>query len=198
MDASDSTLLNKFAKGTEDHAFRQLVERYQDLVFAAALRRTGQRALAEEIAQEFSFCSRRRRTCSANTPPSRAGFMKQPSMRRSRPSDAGDRVLFPERRNATPTAETPSASTPIVTHFAGEIADRMHLSAEQRRRVLPLLEPHTATRRKAAKELLDSIVYHCADLSYKEGTIFSALGGHAEYINRVSGMKGLRFGRAIC
>lgn len=52
MDASDSTLLNKFAKGTEDHAFRQLVERYQDLVFAAALRRTGQRALAEEIAQE--------------------------------------------------------------------------------------------------------------------------------------------------
>jgi len=52
MDASDSTLLTKFANGSDHRAFRLLVERYQDLVFSAALRRTGHRGLAEECAQE--------------------------------------------------------------------------------------------------------------------------------------------------
>lgn len=52
MDTNDSSLLREFVKGNGNHAFRQFVERYQDMVFSTALRRTGDRGLAEEVAQD--------------------------------------------------------------------------------------------------------------------------------------------------
>ena len=48
---SDRELLQLFKDTGSESAFRGLVERYAGLVFAVALRRTGNRSLAEEVAQ---------------------------------------------------------------------------------------------------------------------------------------------------
>ncbi len=57
---SDSALLQEFARQASQPAFRALAERHAGLVFSAALRRTGQRALAEEIAQNvFAVLARK-------------------------------------------------------------------------------------------------------------------------------------------
>ena len=49
MEKDDSTLLSNFATGRDDAASRELSQRYIGLIFHAALRRTGNRQLAEEI-----------------------------------------------------------------------------------------------------------------------------------------------------
>ena len=48
---SDRELLQEFKNTGSEEAFRELVERYAGLVFAVALRRTGNRSLSEEVAQ---------------------------------------------------------------------------------------------------------------------------------------------------
>src|SRR6187402_2676202 len=51
IDSDDMTLLRAWARERSEAAFRALVERYAGLVFGVALRRTGERALAEEAVQ---------------------------------------------------------------------------------------------------------------------------------------------------
>jgi len=51
MDIPDATLLTSFARDRDEAAFRTLVKRHLGLVFHTALRRTGNRPLSEEIAQ---------------------------------------------------------------------------------------------------------------------------------------------------
>lgn len=51
MPTPDTDLLSAFARDRDETAFRALAERYLGLVFHAALRRTGDRPLAEEISQ---------------------------------------------------------------------------------------------------------------------------------------------------
>ncbi len=54
--STDAALLRRYAMEQDEQAFAELVRRHLDLVFAAALRRTGGRThLAEEIAQTV-FC----------------------------------------------------------------------------------------------------------------------------------------------
>ena len=48
---SDRELLQQFKDTGSEAAFRGLVNRYAGLVFAVALRRTGNRSIAEEVAQ---------------------------------------------------------------------------------------------------------------------------------------------------
>ncbi len=48
---SDSELVARFKSG-DQHAFSQIVRRYQDRVFGLCLRWLGERALAEEVAQD--------------------------------------------------------------------------------------------------------------------------------------------------
>ena len=56
----DRTLLMEWARGRSEAAFRAVVERYAGLVFGVALRRTGERALAEEAVQNvFSDLARK-------------------------------------------------------------------------------------------------------------------------------------------
>ncbi len=50
---SDESLLKSFAARRDGRAFRQLADRYLGLIFHTALRRTGDRQLAEEIAQNI-------------------------------------------------------------------------------------------------------------------------------------------------
>ncbi len=51
QDFTDTELLDAFAARGEEAAFAEVVRRYGSLVFGAALRRTGDHSLAEEIAQ---------------------------------------------------------------------------------------------------------------------------------------------------
>lgn len=53
MRNSDESLLKSFALKRDDAAFRALVDRYLGLIFHTALRRTGNRPLAEEISQNI-------------------------------------------------------------------------------------------------------------------------------------------------
>ena len=48
---SDGALLEAFVKRGDEDAFRQVVDRYLDMVSGVALRRTGDERFAEEIAQ---------------------------------------------------------------------------------------------------------------------------------------------------
>lgn len=50
--APDAELVALCRRGSDTEAFRQLVERHKDLVFAVALAHTGDPALAEDVAQE--------------------------------------------------------------------------------------------------------------------------------------------------
>jgi RNA polymerase sigma factor (sigma-70 family) len=59
-DSEDITLLRDWARKRSETAFRAVVERYAGLVFGVALRRTGERALAEEAVQNvFTDLSRK-------------------------------------------------------------------------------------------------------------------------------------------
>lgn len=51
MPDSDSTLLTSFAATRDEKSFRALADRYLGLIFHTALRRTGNRPLAEEVSQ---------------------------------------------------------------------------------------------------------------------------------------------------
>src|SRR6187402_662825 len=51
IDSDDMTLLRAWARERSETAFRAVVERYAGLVFGVALRRTGERPLAEEAVQ---------------------------------------------------------------------------------------------------------------------------------------------------
>ncbi|RYD36704.1 MAG: hypothetical protein EOP87_04955, partial [Verrucomicrobiaceae bacterium] len=51
MPDSDSTLLASFAATRDEKSFRALADRYLGLIFHTALRRTGNRPLAEEVSQ---------------------------------------------------------------------------------------------------------------------------------------------------
>lgn len=67
---SDLELLRAFASRGSQAAFRELTERYAGLVYAAAYRRTGQRGLAEEVAQNvFAVLARK------------AGALAQPDLK---------------------------------------------------------------------------------------------------------------------
>ena len=48
---NDEELLRGWSRERCEEAFRSLVERYADLVYGTALRRTGDRLAAEEVAQ---------------------------------------------------------------------------------------------------------------------------------------------------
>jgi RNA polymerase sigma factor (sigma-70 family) len=48
---NDYTLLNEYIKGNSDTAFKQLTERYTDLVYSIALQQTADPHLAEDITQ---------------------------------------------------------------------------------------------------------------------------------------------------
>ena len=50
-DATDMDLLRQYADGNSDAAFAALVSRHVDLVYSAALRKTGNLHAAEEITQ---------------------------------------------------------------------------------------------------------------------------------------------------
>lgn len=82
MDASDSSLLREFISGTGDQPFRQLVERYQDLVYSTALRRTGDRGRAEEVAQDvFVLLSKQARLLERH--PNLAGWLYKTTLKKA-------------------------------------------------------------------------------------------------------------------
>jgi RNA polymerase sigma factor (sigma-70 family) len=57
---TDDALLSEFARSGSQAAFRALTDRYTGLVYSAAYRRTGQRGLAEEVAQNvFAVLARK-------------------------------------------------------------------------------------------------------------------------------------------
>lgn len=82
METNDSSLLKEFVKSTGKQAFRQLVEKYQDMVFSTALRRTGDRGLAEEVAQDvFLFVAEQARLLILH--PNLAGWLYNTTLKKA-------------------------------------------------------------------------------------------------------------------
>jgi len=72
---TDAALLRRYAMEQDEQAFAELVRRHLDLVFAAALRRTGGRThLAEEIAQKV-FCDLARKAAVLSHHPILVGWL---------------------------------------------------------------------------------------------------------------------------
>lgn len=53
MRETDESLLLAFAAHRDEAAFRQVAERYLGLIFHTALRRTGNRQMAEDVSQHI-------------------------------------------------------------------------------------------------------------------------------------------------
>src|SRR5262245_30384391 len=76
---TDGELLARFNTTGSEAAFRALVEKYLGMVFGLGLRRTGERALAEEVAQNvFTALARRAGRLEAN--PTLAGWLYRCTM----------------------------------------------------------------------------------------------------------------------
>ena len=72
---TDATLLRDYVEKRDERAFAELVRRHLDLVYAAALRRTGgQRHLAEEISQKV-FCDLSRKAPALTHHPALTGWL---------------------------------------------------------------------------------------------------------------------------
>jgi|GEM_PF-1250565 len=71
---TDSDLLAALRNGGREEAFRALVERHLGLVFGLAMRRTGQRALAEDISQNV-FAALAKRAAKLRAEPTLAGWL---------------------------------------------------------------------------------------------------------------------------
>jgi RNA polymerase sigma-70 factor (ECF subfamily) len=68
-DVSDSGLLRRYAESHDDAAFALLVRRYVDLVYSAAVRRVGDRHLAEDVTQAvFVVLAQRARSVRDDAP----------------------------------------------------------------------------------------------------------------------------------
>lgn len=74
MQTNDHELLRRFARQRDDGAFRELVQRHLTTVFAVALRVTGDRQLAEEIAQS-TFAELAGKAASLKPPTVVAGWL---------------------------------------------------------------------------------------------------------------------------
>ena len=75
----DDELLQQYTGLDSEQAFRTLVDRYAGLVFSIALRRTGRRELAEEIAQTvFIVLARKAKQLTPKV--SLAGWLHQATM----------------------------------------------------------------------------------------------------------------------
>src|SRR5690606_33950284 len=68
MPESDRSLLQSFAATRDGAAFRLLAERYLGLIFHAALRRTGNHQLAQEVSQSVLCALARKATSLAGHP----------------------------------------------------------------------------------------------------------------------------------
>lgn len=76
---TDTDLLAALRNGGRENAFRALVERHLGLVFGLAMRRTGQRALAEDISQNV-FAALAKRAAKLRAEPTIAGWLHRATM----------------------------------------------------------------------------------------------------------------------
>lgn len=76
---TDTELLAALRNGGREDAFRTLVERHLGLVFGLAMRRTGQRALAEDISQNV-FAALAKRASKLRAEPTIAGWLHRATM----------------------------------------------------------------------------------------------------------------------
>ncbi|MEQ2006224.1 MAG: sigma-70 family RNA polymerase sigma factor [Limisphaerales bacterium] len=76
---TDSELLAALRNGGREEAFRALVARHLGLVFGLAMRRTGQRVLAEDISQNV-FAALSKRAAKLRAEPTIAGWLHRATM----------------------------------------------------------------------------------------------------------------------
>jgi DNA-directed RNA polymerase specialized sigma24 family protein len=76
QEQSDVQLLRDYATSADEAAFREIVARYTDLVYSAALRQVTSSVLAREIAQNvFTDLARKARQLAASRPSSLVGWL---------------------------------------------------------------------------------------------------------------------------
>jgi DNA-directed RNA polymerase specialized sigma24 family protein len=108
---SDAALLRRFIEQRDEAAFTELAQRYVRLVYSAALRRVGDRHLAENVCQAvFFILSKKARSAARINPLSAsllktvkymaANAMKIEARRQRREKQAGQAIPRPSARNA--------------------------------------------------------------------------------------------------
>jgi DNA-directed RNA polymerase specialized sigma24 family protein len=104
MEADDMELVRDYARNHSEQAFRTLVERHVNMVFAVALRQTEKTQLAEEVTQVVFSPWPRRPTRFRKAPSWRVGFFARPLRRVERPArGSSPRTLGTEgSANGTP------------------------------------------------------------------------------------------------
>ncbi len=138
MDASDSSLIREFLEGGREAPFRQLVERYQDMVFSTALRRTGDAGLAEEIAQDVFLVLAARARMLASCP-NLAGWLYKTALKKSANRMKSDTRR--ERREEKFATESMAAegATDVVPPMAFALVDEALASLRAKDREALLL-----------------------------------------------------------
>jgi RNA polymerase sigma factor (sigma-70 family) len=111
MQDSDATLLTRFAATRDEKSFRALADRYLGLIFHTALRRTGNRPLAEEVSQNVLCALARKAGNLARHPERLAPWLHRASILESLKAMRSESSY--QRRKKLPFPEdTPSGPDP--------------------------------------------------------------------------------------
>jgi len=115
MRETDESLLLSFATHGDEAAFRQLAERHMGLIYHTALRRTGNRQLAEEVSQNILCALARKAGSLAKNTHALPAWLHRATVFESskamRSEISRQRRTVPEPEVATTTSAEPPAST---------------------------------------------------------------------------------------
>ncbi|WAC20335.1 sigma-70 family RNA polymerase sigma factor [Luteolibacter sp. SL250] len=108
MPDSDATLLTTFAATRDEKSFRTLADRYLGLIFHTALRRTGNRPLAEEVSQNVLCAMARKAGNLARHPERLAPWLHRATILESLKAMRSE-CSYQRRKHLPPPEETPSS-----------------------------------------------------------------------------------------
>jgi RNA polymerase sigma factor (sigma-70 family) len=117
---SDADLLQRFVAGGSEEAFRSLVSRYFNLVFGLAMRRTGRRDFAEDVAQKV-FIELARHAPRLDARPTLGGWLYRCAMNESadaiRRDGAYQRKMKAYSETSATQPATPAALDAALPHL---------------------------------------------------------------------------------
>ena len=178
---TDTDLLAALRNGGREDAFRALVERHLGLVFGLAMRRTGQRALAEDISQNV-FAALAKRAAKLRAEPTIAGWLHRATMIESadalRRESAHGRKLaaFSEHAATLPGRSVWSEALPLLDEAIAALpgADRdLILMRFFERKAYRDIATALGKSEDAAQKQGERALQKLADLLARKGVAFS-------------------------
>ena len=148
MTDSDGQLLQSFAADRSEDAFRLLVKRHFGLVFHTALRRTGQRPLAEEIGQNVLLAMARKAAALAKEPERLPGWLHRATLFESTKAMRAESSYQRRKQQGPDPAEGPGAEEKAWWEALPQLDLALDKLPESDRRILLLhyFEDHSFSR----------------------------------------------------